>query len=148
MVNFLLGQKSSYTKFPCFLCLWDNRAKEMHWVQREWPKRDVLEVGQLNIINHPLVDCQKTVFPPLHIKLGLRKEFGKAFNKENDCFKYPGESFPGLSEEKLTAGIFDRARIRKIYKDKQFTELITLLERTTWDMFITAINNFLGKRSL
>ena len=28
MVNFLLGQQSGYTKFPCFLCLWDSRTRE------------------------------------------------------------------------------------------------------------------------
>ena len=28
MVNFLLGQQSGYTKFPCFICLWDGRARD------------------------------------------------------------------------------------------------------------------------
>ncbi|KAF5283084.1 hypothetical protein FQR65_LT14101 [Abscondita terminalis] len=28
MVNFLLGQQSGYTKFPCFICLWNSRAKK------------------------------------------------------------------------------------------------------------------------
>ncbi|CAH0552824.1 unnamed protein product [Brassicogethes aeneus] len=27
MVNFLLGQQSGYTKYPCFICLWDSRVK-------------------------------------------------------------------------------------------------------------------------
>ena len=35
MVNFLLGQQSGYTKFPCFLWLWDSRAKHLHWVQKD-----------------------------------------------------------------------------------------------------------------
>ena len=26
MVNFLLGQQGGYTKYPCFLCLWDSRS--------------------------------------------------------------------------------------------------------------------------
>ena len=34
MVNFLLGQKGGYTKYRCFLCLCDSRAKEKHWNQR------------------------------------------------------------------------------------------------------------------
>ena len=34
MVNFVLGQQSGYTKFPCFLCLWDSRAREKHWTQK------------------------------------------------------------------------------------------------------------------
>ena len=26
----LLGQQGSYTKYPCFLCLWDSRSKTKH----------------------------------------------------------------------------------------------------------------------
>ena len=29
MVNFLLGQQSGYTKYPCFICLWDSRDKKI-----------------------------------------------------------------------------------------------------------------------
>ena len=100
MVNFLLGPQSGYTRFPCFLFLWDSRATDKRCVQREWPKRDVLEVIWLNIINQLLVDHHKIVFPPLHIKLGFMKQFVKVLNKENDCFKYLRESFPVLSEKK------------------------------------------------
>ena len=27
MVNFLLGQQSGFTKYPCFLCMWDSRDR-------------------------------------------------------------------------------------------------------------------------
>ena len=37
MVNFLLGQQSGFTKFPCFLCLWDSRARDQHWERKDWP---------------------------------------------------------------------------------------------------------------
>ena len=30
MVCFLLGQQLGYTKYPCFLCQWDSRAKSEH----------------------------------------------------------------------------------------------------------------------
>ena len=42
MVNFLLGQQSGYTKYPCFLCLWDSRARLKHWVRKDWPSREKL----------------------------------------------------------------------------------------------------------
>ena len=61
--------------------MWNSRAKHKHWVQRERPKRDVLEIGQLNNVNQSLVARQKIVFPPLHIKLGLMKQFVKVLNK-------------------------------------------------------------------
>jgi hypothetical protein len=33
MVNFLLGQQSGYTKYPCFLWLWESRAKHEQWAR-------------------------------------------------------------------------------------------------------------------
>ena len=30
MVCFLLGQQRGYTKYRCFLCMWDSRAPENH----------------------------------------------------------------------------------------------------------------------
>ena len=33
MMNFLLGQQGGYTKYPCFLCYWDSRAKDEHWIR-------------------------------------------------------------------------------------------------------------------
>ena len=84
MMGFLFEQQSGYTNFPCFLCLWDSRAKDKHGIQREWSKRNVLGVGRLNIINKTFVDHQKIVFPPLHMQLGLMKQSVKGHNKENN----------------------------------------------------------------
>ena len=39
MVNFLLGQQGGYTKYPCFLCLWNSRSKQTHWIRKEWSVR-------------------------------------------------------------------------------------------------------------
>ena len=35
IVNFLLGQQEGHTKYPCFLCYWDSRGNEEHWVRKE-----------------------------------------------------------------------------------------------------------------
>ena len=45
IVNFLLGQQGGYTKYPCFLCYWDSRARDKHWSQKDWPVREHLQVG-------------------------------------------------------------------------------------------------------
>ena len=82
MVNFLLGQQSGYTKYPCFYCHWDSRAKQDHWKRKKWPLRTDMIVGEKNIINEPLVVKEKIILPPLHIKLGLMKQFVKALNKD------------------------------------------------------------------
>jgi len=84
----ILGQQSGFTKFPCFLCLWDSRDRESHYVKTDWPARQIFEPGKKNIINKPLVEPSKVLLPPLHIKLGLMKQFVKALNKEGECFEY------------------------------------------------------------
>ena len=48
------------------------------------------------------------------------KEFVKAFDKDGDCFKYICRCFPGLTTEKLKAGISDGPQIRKLIKDSNF----------------------------
>ena len=55
MVNFLLGQKSGYTNYSCFLCLWKNRVKHEHWARKDWPPREYVVVGGRNVMNEPLV---------------------------------------------------------------------------------------------
>ena len=74
MVNFLLGQQSGFTKYPCFLCMWDSRDHAQHYTKKDWPLREELvPCKERNVINNPLVDGDRILFPPLHIKLGLIK---------------------------------------------------------------------------
>ena len=62
------------------LCYWDSRANEEHWVRKEWPPRNKIKPGEKNN-NNPLVDRKNIIFPPLHIKLGLMKQFVKALDR-------------------------------------------------------------------
>ena len=109
MVKFLLGRQTGYTKFPCFLCLWNSRAREEHWVKKNWPLRKTMSVGASYIINKQLVSRDNIILPPLHIKLVLMKQYVKALNKNKhgDCFEYICRKFQGLSIKKLKQGIFD-----------------------------------------
>ncbi|GBL75008.1 hypothetical protein AVEN_219879-1, partial [Araneus ventricosus] len=36
MLTMLLGQEAGYTKYSCFLCLWDSRARDLHWTKTDW----------------------------------------------------------------------------------------------------------------
>src|SRR5437867_12596822 len=47
-LGFLLGLRGGFTKYSCFLCLWDSRASDKHYVVRDWPARTGLTVGQHN----------------------------------------------------------------------------------------------------
>ena len=131
-------------KYPCFLCLWDSRAKQDHWIKREWRSREVFILGEKNIKNIPLVNREKILLPPLHIKLGLMKQFVKALDKEGECFKYLGTKFPRLTYEKIKAGIFDGPQIRLLVKDQIFISTMKKEELNAWKVFCDVVKNFLG----
>lgn len=144
MVNFLLGQQGGYTKYPCFICLWDSRAKKEHWTRKVWPLRENMEVGKANVVHEPLISRENILLPPLHIKLGLMKQFIKALDKTGDCFKYVCQKFPSLSMEKLKAGVFDGPQIRTLIKDIEFINHMSQIESKAWLSFVLVVKNFLG----
>ena len=80
------------------------------------------------------------------IKSGLIKQLVKALDKDGECFKYIYRSFPGLSIEKLKAGIFDAPDIRKLMQDENFILSMNPLEADAWQGFVVAVQNFLGNR--
>ena len=103
-----------------------------------------MDVGEKSIIKEPLVDRNKIILPPLHIKLGLMKQFVMALNKEENYFEYICRTFPDLSNEKLKAGIFDGPQIRKLLKDTNFVNSMNSVEAATWNAFTEVVNKFLG----
>ena len=139
MVGYLLGLQGGYTKFPCFICLWNSRAREQYWRQKEWPVREQMVPGEKNLQAQPLVERSKIVFPPLHIKLGVMKQFVKALNKEGVCFKYIYGKFPGLTIEKLKADIFNGPQIRKLMNDHEFPSSMSKEEFYAWHAFVKVL---------
>lgn len=144
ILTILLGQQSGYTKYPCFLCLWDSRDRANHYIKKTWPDRTSLQAGSANMLHEPLVDHSKVLLPPLHIKLGLMKQYVKALDKEGECFKYLKKQFPKLSDAKITEGIFDGPQIRKMLRDDDFISTMTDKERAAWISFKEVVQNFLG----
>lgn len=146
ILNFLLGQQSGFTKFPCFLCEWDSRDRTNHWIKKEWPARKALTVGEKNVIQKNLVDRHKVILPALHIKLGIMKQFVKKLDGTGDTFQYLQGKFPKLSDPKVKEGVFVGPQIRKLMKDDQFVAVMTPIEKNAWISFKNVIKNFLGNR--
>ena len=71
-----LGVQLGYTKYCCFLCMWDGRDRRSHHIKEDWPARN-LKTDKKNLIAEPLVDPKDVLLPPLHIKLSLMKIFVK-----------------------------------------------------------------------
>lgn len=144
MVSFLMGLQGGFTKFPCFLCLWDSRDTKAHYHRRDWPQRTEFTVGKSNVKWEPLIEPTKVLMPPLHIKLGLVKQFVKALDKESAAFKYLEDLFPRLSEAKVKAGIFVGPQIKKIIECDEFTKKLTRTEKAAWKSFVAVVQGFLG----
>ena len=70
----------------------------------------------------------------------------KTFDKDGQCFKYTCRAFPGLSIEKLKAGIFDGPDVRKLIQDENFILPMNPLEADAWRGFVGVVQNFLGNR--
>lgn len=144
VIAILIGLQLGYTKYCCFLCEWDSRAKHEHYIKKHWPERKQYIAGEKNIKNVPLIDKKKIILPPLHIKLGLMKNFVKAMDKEGRGFQYLQEQFPSLTYAKIKEGIFIGPQIRKLMKDKSFEASLSDLEKAAWIDFKNVVTQFLG----
>ena len=144
VVGLLLGMQSGFTKHCCFLCMWNSRDDKSHYDRKQWPARAEYVPGKDNVKYVPLVKCNKIFLPPLHIKLGLMKNFVRGMDKEGAGFKYLKFKFPKTSDAKLTAGIFIGPQIRELLHDHMFTDALTAKEVAAWNSFRVIVENFLG----
>jgi len=128
----LLGMQLGYTKYCCFLCEWHSRDRKNHYVSKLWPKRTSLTPGDKNVVNPPLVPPEKIFLPPLHIKLGLMKNFVKSMDNTGRGFEYLKNKFPNVGDANIKEGIFIGPQIRELMQDKQLDEDLNVTERNAW----------------
>lgn len=139
-----MGSREDIQNIPASCVNGTAGIKKEHWIRKEWPPRGLLEPGSKNVIRQSLVDPRKVLLPPLHIKLGLMKQFVKALSKEGECFKYICHRFSQLSEAKLKEGVFIGPDIRKLLKDENFETKMDEVEKEAWKAFKDVVTKFLG----
>lgn len=159
MLSIMLGLTLGYTSHPCFLCLWNSRDDNRHFTDHEWPLRTSWIVGQNNVKNVSLVDHDRIILPPLHIKLGLMGQFVKRLVKSHNEAtkdaaeeikkKHPGiahlhEVFPKMTAAKIEKGVFTGPQIRKLFADPVFSNVLNEVERNAWFAFRNVAQEFLG----
>jgi hypothetical protein len=91
-----------------------------------------------------LVDKDKILSPPLHVKLRLMENVFKSTNSPGRGFEYVREKFRNVSDAKLKEGIFIGPQIREIIKDYLSEHLLTETEKSVWLTFKAVCLNFLG----
>ncbi|ESO03183.1 hypothetical protein HELRODRAFT_174081 [Helobdella robusta] len=144
VIAILMSLQLGYTKFCCFLCEWNSRDKVAHYTKKIWPIRDRMEPGHKNVLHEPLVLKKNIILPPLHIKLGLMKNFVKALDNTSDAFTYLRSMFPRISDAKIKERIFVGPQIRKVIGDKHFQDMLNGKDLEAWAAFKSLVVNFLG----
>jgi len=84
----LLGQQQGFTKYCCFICEWDTRARSLQYSRQYWSARKSLEPGTMNVENQLLVEPSKILLSFVHLKFGLKKNFVNAMDQEEAAFTY------------------------------------------------------------
>ena len=107
----------------------NSRDDSNHYNKTIWPPREELAVGKYNVQHKPIIDSRKVYLPPLHIKLGLTKNFLKAMDHHEKSFQHLLEKFgPKKSDAKLKIGVFVGTNIRDLIKDEKFNQHMNSLE--------------------
>jgi hypothetical protein len=106
LVCMILGQQADYTKYQCFMCEWDSRARNQHWEQKHRTPRTSLESRSKNILRKNHVDPKKILLSTLHIKLGIVKQSVTALPKTGNCFKYLCKNFSSFAGGQTKRGRF------------------------------------------
>lgn len=145
VIGMLMGMQGGFTKYCCFLCLWDSRSTAEHYVKTDWQPRNAYTPGTSSVKYLPLVDPTTIYLPPLHIKLGLMKNLVKAMGKANSPgFQYLVKKFPSISAAKLKEGIFIGPQIKSVLHDEEFKHFLSAEELEAWNAFVWVVENFLG----
>jgi hypothetical protein len=144
VISLLLGMQLGYVKYGCFLCKWDSRAKIDQYTVKSWEPRTEFVPGQANVIQTPLVDPKDVYLPPLHIKLGLAKNFIKKLDHDSKGFAFLRKKFKKLSEDKLREGVLVGPQIRDLMADDAFERSLKKVEKEAWLAFKEVCHGFLG----
>ena len=113
----------------CFLCLWDSRQDNSHYAVKVWSLRQRSQIGKHDVQHQPLVSSAHVLLLPLHIKLGLMKNFVKAMDRDGDGFKFRKDFFRAKKNDaKLKAGVFVGPEIIKLMQNEEFGARLNALE--------------------
>ena len=88
-----------------------------------------------NVKDTSLLNLEKVLLPPLHIKLGIVKNFVKALDRNSEGFLYLCTKFPNLSDARGKRGTFVGVHIGKVMRDKNFRRKFNSTEMAVWMSF-------------
>lgn len=152
VVAILCGLQKGNIKYPCFLCNWDSRYKEKisyscQYDKKDWELRQEHCVGDHNLMDNALVPKENFLLPPLHIKLGIVKNFVKhVYGTQTGVPACLKTVFKVLSDEKFKNGVLNGPDIRTLIKrSSEFEAVLDPPEAKAWKAEKRVIQRVLGK---
>ena len=83
------------------MCLWDSWELKNLTLWRTGQPEKTLFLENMSVKNAPLVNPKRMVLPPIHVKLGLMKNFVKALGKSGEGLLYLRRKFPYLADAEV-----------------------------------------------
>lgn len=104
VVALVTGMQRGWTKHACFLCNWNTHNEGNQYEEHDWELREQRNIGGMNIQHQAIVPIANILLPPLHIKLGLMKNFIKSLPLDSEAFGTLRNMFPNISYAKMKEG--------------------------------------------
>ena len=98
----------------------------------------------INVLRQPVLDSNKVLLSPLHIKLGLVKQFVKTLDFGGETFKIIHLMFSKPSEAKIKGAIFVRPQENAMLKLEKLERAMTKVEKEPWCAFCDVVFGFLS----
>ncbi|GBN59048.1 hypothetical protein AVEN_36584-1 [Araneus ventricosus] len=97
---------------------------------------EIMAAGDRNVIREALVARDKIILPSPHISPGLMQQFMKDLHQNRPFFACMGQKVPGLSSERLKAGIFLWSLNQIAHKRSHFVNSMNETERKAWILLV------------
>lgn len=126
IVGIISGLKGGYASYMCFLCKWNTRQTDTHchYYVKEFPVRTEHIIDNYSVIHPPLVPSHRIILPPLHIKLGIVKNFIKrVYAINSSAAERLKILFPKLTESKIKEGNTQKYFVPILFMNKFYASL-------------------------
>ena len=97
------------------------------------------------MINQAPISVEKILLLPLHIKLGLLKQFVKALDPAGAAFQHIRQMFPSLPDAKFSGGIFVESQIKVMLANKDLEDKMSAVEKRAYAAITQIVQGFLSK---
>jgi hypothetical protein len=94
----------------------------------------VLISEQKNVPNTPLINPENVYLPPLHIKLGLIKNFVKTMDQISAGFVYLKNKFNRISDAKINEGVFVGPQVNELIQDVKCEAQLNEVEKISMEI--------------